>query len=480
MHIQNDYMDEDFFFLLADLDAVFNDDDENVENNNNEHAGDVGVRVYEGVEDQVHQDVEDQIDEGDEDEIDEGDEDEIDQGAGDQVYQGEEEDEPLPGWSGEEDGQDSDERNCLRWWEELSDFDSTDSDNHSTDENTSPVKSASAETEVVEEDHLPGPSRRRSREDETDENERCEKDLQLCHDFADSNCDSDEDRTVRGLAHRSTGAADLAEKAGAFEETGEVVDQRVEKEVTQPGQWRKRSKKRLNKCSRKTARKRMNKRKKRIYRRSHTRFWWRNRFNDSSPDFDSTDCDENTSPVKHAIAETEVVERDRLPGRSRRRSREDEKDEDERCRTNLSLCPDFANDNCYKDTDRTRRDLPHRSTGAADLAEKAGAFEETGEAVDQRVEEEDTLPGPSKKRYRRSSRKSSRKRSRKKLKTMKKDTDKIRRISRKGLRWWGEFDTSIRNFDSPDWDDHNNDENTSSDESASATTEVGQEDPLPG
>ncbi|CAB1448240.1 unnamed protein product [Pleuronectes platessa] len=273
------------------IEALGNIDNDNVYHNNNAHAGDVGVQVYQGVEDQVYQDVE--------------------------------EDEPLPGLSREEDGQDSDQTDSdgFRWWDEFydscPDVDSTDCDDHSTDENTSPVKSGSAETEVVEEDPLPGPSRRRSREDETDENERCKKDLRLCHDFADGNCDNDTDRTVRDLAHSSTGAAYLAEKVCAVEETGWAVHQRVEEEVTHPGPRKKRSRKRLKKISRKTSRKssrkKKNKRKKGIDKRSHKRFWWWDLLNNSIPDFDSIDCDdhntdENTSPVKRASAETEVEE----------------------------------------------------------------------------------------------------------------------------------------------------------------------------
>ena len=39
--------------------------------------------------------------------------------------------------------------------------------------------------------------------------------MRLCHDFADDNFDNDTETTVRDLPHRSTGAADLAEKEGA-------------------------------------------------------------------------------------------------------------------------------------------------------------------------------------------------------------------------------------------------------------------------
>ncbi|XP_056221974.1 glycosyltransferase-like protein gnt13 [Seriola aureovittata] len=168
--------------------------------------------------------------------------------AGVVVDQGVEEDDPLLGpsrrRSREEDGQNAVEESSkrIRGWDGFSDSstdcnsdsdNNTDHDNNNTVRNTrnSPDKHAGADAEVAEEDPLPGPSRKSSRELDTVEDERSDEKSRLCYEFAD---DTVTIRTNRDLAHGSS-SIDPDDNAGAAEETGEETNQQVEEEATQPG-----------------------------------------------------------------------------------------------------------------------------------------------------------------------------------------------------------------------------------------------------
>nr|XP_019954291.1 PREDICTED: uncharacterized protein LOC109636803 isoform X1 [Paralichthys olivaceus] len=281
-HLQNGGINSDVYNLreegLGNIHGDYNNNDENVDNNDR-GAEDAGVQVYQGVEDQVYQGVEDQVYQGVEDRVYQGVENQVDQGV--------EEDDPLPRWFSEEDGQDIHKRSSkhVRWWDESddssSDSSSTEND-QSSDENRSPVKCASAETE----DPLPGPSRRRS-------------------------CDNDTDRTGRDLAHRSTSAADLAEKA-AFMESIESDDPQLEEGGKLPGPPKKTYRKRSRMISRKRVKKRVKKKvneTKRNTDKSSKKLRWWGEFDISILDFYSDD--HNTGETKrNASDETEVVEKD--------------------------------------------------------------------------------------------------------------------------------------------------------------------------
>ncbi len=167
-----------------------------------------------------------------------------------------EEDDPLPGQSRrrsrEEDGQDLEERSSkrFRWWDEFaesstdSDSDNTDYADNDTDKNTgnSPVRPAGAGAEVSEQDPLPGPSRKRSLKHDKKEDERSSNKSRLCYKFADSTSDTVTGRTGHDLAHSSS-SINLAEGAGAAEETNEDVNLQVEEEEPRPMRCRKRSRK---------------------------------------------------------------------------------------------------------------------------------------------------------------------------------------------------------------------------------------------
>ncbi|XP_071318118.1 myb-like protein D [Trachinotus anak] len=217
------------------LDNENNANDENRDNNdsneNNDNSGNHGNA------DNLHihnDNVDDNVDNNNEHARDAG------TSTGVEVDQGVEDEDPLPGGSRrrsseEEDEQDNEDRSSkqFRWWDELADS-STDSDTNSndTERNTrnSPVKYLGADVEVAEEDPLPGPSRKRSRELDTVEDKRSDKNSRRDDEFVNNIVTF---RTDEDLAH----SIDLA----VAEETGEEVNQQVEEEATQPRPSRKMS-----------------------------------------------------------------------------------------------------------------------------------------------------------------------------------------------------------------------------------------------
>ncbi|XP_044035521.1 uncharacterized protein LOC122868042 [Siniperca chuatsi] len=188
---------------------------------------------------------------------------------------------------------------------------------------------------------LPGPSRKRSRKHDKVEDERSSKKSGQHYEFADSNSDTVTVRTGHDLAHSSSNI-DLAEGAGAVEETEEEVNQQMDDKNPQPGGSQKRSRE-----------------------------------------------------------SDEEEDRRGLPGPSRKRSRKHDKVEDERSSKKSGQHYEFADSNSDTVTVRTGHDLAHSSSNI-DLAEGAGAVEETEEEVNQQMNNKDPQPGGSQKRSRES------------------------------------------------------------------------------
>ncbi|XP_044035519.1 homeobox protein 2-like [Siniperca chuatsi] len=391
----------------------------------------------------------DNIDNPNVDNVDNNNESAEDAGAGDEVAirinQGIEENNTLSGRSRrrsrEEDDQDVEERNSkrFRWWDidctSDSDSDSINSNDFNKNTGNSPVKHAGAE--VAGEDNLPGPSRKRSRKHDKVEDERSSKKSGQYYEFGNSTSDTVTVRTGHDLAHSSI---DLAEGAGAVEEIEEEVNQQADDKCPQPGGSKKRSRESDEEEDRRglpgPSTKRSSKHDKVEDMRSSKKSGQYYKFGNSNSDtvtvrtghdlahssskidlaegagaVDETEDEVNQQvddkdpqpggSQKRSRESDEEEDRRGLPGPSRKRSRKHDKVEDERSSKKSGQHYEFADSNSDTVTVRTGHDLAHSSSNI-DLAEGAGAVEETEEVVNQQMDDKDPQPGGSQKRSRES------------------------------------------------------------------------------
>lgn len=160
--------------------------------------------------------------------------------------------------------------------------------------------------DVSEEDPLPGGSRRRSREEDEEDEERSRKQFQWWDEFADSDsdCGSDSDSDSTGDDYMECTGIIPVQHAGAFVK----VNQHVGEEDQLPGGSNKRS-------------------------REDERGGQKSRQWDEFADINTDTVSDTDNSERDDLFEDAVEEEDPLPGGSRKRSREEDEEEDGRAGT---------------------------------------------------------------------------------------------------------------------------------------------------